>query len=75
MDVSFCMHDFIIMNDLCAALMPEKMRIATMGLSVVKSTCLYTSTEAHGRLERAAANGITLPIYIICPLGGAIAFF
>lgn len=44
MDGFFCMHDFVIMNKLCAALIPEKMKIATTGLSVVKSTCVYTRT-------------------------------
>jgi len=47
MDVFFCMHDFIIMNKLCAALIPEKIKVA----SVVKSACVYTRTQAHGRLQ------------------------
>ena len=64
MDVFFCMHDFIIMNKLCAALIPEKMKIATIGLSVVKSTCVYMRTQAHGRLERGAANASNKTSYI-----------
>lgn len=48
--MSFCMHNFIITNKLCAAPIPGKMEI-TVGLSVVKSTCVYMCTEAPGRLQ------------------------
>lgn len=64
MDVFFCMHDFIIVDKLCAAVIPEKMKIATIGLSVVKSTRVYMHTPARGRLERGAANASNKSSYI-----------
>lgn len=40
MDVSSCMHDFIIANKLRAVLAPEKINIATTGLSAVRAAVL-----------------------------------
>lgn len=66
MDGFFCIHDFIIMNKLCAVLIPEEMKIATVGLSVVQRTC-GTCAHRHMADQRGAANAAVF-LYAECVL-------
>lgn len=55
MDVPSCMHDFIITNKLCTVPVPEKMNIATTGLSVVGTVRAHTGTHGRGKcIERGS---------------------